>query len=381
MCRIGWVGGRVGNQLENQRVEGKFAMSGSCCFRILYVALIAAVLVGLVPGELATGHIFPVDQATYIQGPEYPELLDERADPVTWCWGTYSDIVGDLSCKDIPSVITAEDNGLVRRAAELGYANQLLDMDPSGKQGTNILLLGIDTRTRGRGRSDCIMVLRVEPEVGILTLSIPRDVKVPMNPALPHGYQDKIAHMYVYGGVERTRVSIENLLGIRVDNHVVVRNLSDFNRLISLIRGVDVDKHLEGDLALKWVRNRGFARGDLERSMRAQVFVRAAIEKSWRLTDGGDSRLTGILAKAALLFVETDLRSSDVVELVGQLGAEGFSPSTQIFTGHVDGRPTRFYSPALDANLAFVEPDRAQLKHLQKLFSGQVQEDTVVCGK
>jgi anionic cell wall polymer biosynthesis LytR-Cps2A-Psr (LCP) family protein len=225
------------------------------------------------------------------------------------------------------------------------------------------------------------MVLRVEPEVGVLTLSIPRDVKVPMNPALPYGYQDKIAHMYVYGGVERTKASIENLLGIRVDNHVVVKNLSDFNRLISLIRGVDVDKHLEGDLALKWVRNRGFAKGDLERSMRAQLFVKAAIEKCWRLTDGGDSRLTGILTKTALLFVETDLTSSDVMGLVGELSGEGFTPSRQIFTGHVDGRPTRFYSPALDANLAFIEPDGAQLKHFQKLFSTQVQEKKVVCGE
>jgi anionic cell wall polymer biosynthesis LytR-Cps2A-Psr (LCP) family protein len=345
------------------------------------VALLTAFLVSIVPGELATGYIFPAGQASCVPGPEYPELQDNMPDPVTWCWDTYSDIIGDLSCKDIPAVITTEDNGLVHRAAELGYANQLLDMDPSGNQGTNILLLGIDTRTRGRGRSDCIMVLRVEPEVGILTLSIPRDVKVPMNPALPNGYQDKIAHMYVYGGTERTKVSIENLLGIRVDNHVVVRNLSDFNRLISLIRGVDIDKHLEGDLALKWVRNRGFARGDLERSMRAQLFVKAAIEKCWRLTDGGDSRLTGILVKTALLFVETDLTSSDVMELVGQLSAKGFTPSGRVFTGHLDGRPSRFYSPALDANLAFIEPDRSQLKHFQRLFSGEVQGDRVAYGE
>jgi anionic cell wall polymer biosynthesis LytR-Cps2A-Psr (LCP) family protein len=247
-------------------------------------------------------------------------------------------------------------------------------MEPAGGRGTNILLLGIDTRRSGRGRSDCIMVLRVEPGVGVLTLSIPRDMKVPMNPANPFGYQDKIAHMYVYGGVERTKSSVEKLLDIPIHSYVVVRNLSDFNRLVSLIRGVDIDKHLEGQLALKWIRNRGFERGDLERSMRAQVFVKAAIQKSWRLTDGGDSRLAGILAKAALLFVETDMDVSRILQLAENLKDAGFEPSTQVYTGHVDGCPTVSYSPVLDADLAFIQPDPQQLAHFSRLFTGQVEE-------
>ena len=362
---MGWGSG----QSKSEWVRGKSCMSKSFCIRLLYVLFVSTILLSVVPERLATGYLYPPRRT-----PAPLELWDVPTEenlprPGSWCSSTYSDIAADLTRERGAVVELLEDNGIAHRAAELGYSNQLLSLKPGGGGGTNILLLGIDTRKGGRGRSDCIMVLRVEPGVGVFTLSIPRDVKVPMNPSNTFGYQDKITHMYVYGGVDRTRLSVERLLNIRIHNYIIVKNLSDFNRLVSLIRGVDVDKHLEGDLALKWIRNRGFARGDLERSMRAQVFVKAAIEKSWRLTDGGDGRLTGILAKAALLFVETDLTVARILELARLLRESGFEPSTQVCTGHLDGRPTRGYSPALDADLAYIEADRKQIEHFSRLFA------------
>ncbi|MFQ5906243.1 MAG: LCP family protein, partial [bacterium] len=280
------------------------------------ILLLSLTVLGASPGRLATGCLFvpncvpeplgcrrvtgaPVDSYSPLTSSIRPE---SNFRPV------YSDIRGDLKCGrgNVPYVY--RDNGIRRHARELGYTNRLLGLGCGGERGTNILLLGIDRRgKRGRGRSDTIILLRIVPDLGVLTLSIPRDIKVPTRPGRRSGYQDKIAHMYLYGGVERTRAAVESLLRVKIDHYLVVESLAHFKALLSLIRGVDIDKHLEGRLGLKWIRNRTFARGDFERVMRTQVFVKAAIAKAWSLTDGGDERLANILARTSLLFVSTDL--------------------------------------------------------------------------
>jgi len=335
--------------------------------KISCTLVLSLIVLGISPGRLATGYLFAPDRC--------PEPAPISVDPGTYSafsikpesnfWRIYSDIRGDLKCGHNNVMYIYKDNGIRRRARELGYKNQLLGLDHGGEKGTNILLLGIDRRgKRGRGRSDTILLIRVVPQMGILTLSIPRDTKVPMR-----RYQDKIAHMYLYGGVERTRTAVENLLGVKIDHYLVVESLSHFKTLLSLIRGVDIDKHLEGRIGLKWIRNRTFARGDFERVMRTQIFIKATIAKAWSLTDGGDERLANVLARTGLLFVNTDLSVSEILELVEELRKGKFDPLTQVHTGHLGGRTTFSYSPIFGTGLSFIEPSRNELKHLSKLFT------------
>jgi len=362
--------------LRSELLKKEFSVS--YFLKIVLLAPLSLPLLVAMPGRLGTGYVFSPDYKSQsaVDGqearsdPHSPVASAIR--PTSRFWEINSDIVGDLEHGPENTQGTSTDNGMRRAAGELGYADQLAELECGGEDGTNILLLGIDRRRgRGRGRSDMIVLLRVVPELGVLTLSIPRDVKVPLRPGRPFGYQDKIAHMYVYGGVERTRKSVENLLGIKIDHYVVVENFSNFKRLLSLIRGVDIDKHLEGQIGLKWVRNRGFGRGDIERAMRFQVFVKAAIDKAWNLTDGGNQRLVNILTRASLLFVNTDLSLSDILALVEKLRAADFDPSTQIHMGHLRGRVTSSDSPALGLSYSLLQTDRKQLKHLSKLFTNR----------
>jgi hypothetical protein len=352
------------------------------------VALLCLVCVCAIPRPVGTGSVtFAASSQGTIASLE-PREDDSPLDPspsikaVTQFWELRSDIMGDLQSGKPSTPSDPDDNGVRKSAEELGYVNQLSKLQSGGKNGTNILLLGVDRRgERGRGRSDVIMLARITPGTGILTLSIPRDVKVPMKPGCAFGYEDKITHMYAYGGVERTMSSVENLLGIKIDHYMVVEDFSSFKRLLSLMRGVDVDKHLEGQLGLKWVRNRSFGKGDFERSMRAQLFLKAAITRAWTLTDAGDDRLVSVLYKPCLLLVKTDLTTAEILKLVDALKDSGFDPSKDIYTGHLSGRTDLSYSPVFDAKLSFIEADRRELKHLSGIFTNAKGEDRNVCAE
>lgn len=67
-------------------------------------------------------------------------------------------------------------------------------------------------------------------------LSIPRDTRV----RIPgHGW-DKINHAYAFGGHKLTQQTTEELLGIQVNNYVMV-DFSGFESLVDAIGGIDID--------------------------------------------------------------------------------------------------------------------------------------------
>jgi anionic cell wall polymer biosynthesis LytR-Cps2A-Psr (LCP) family protein len=76
---------------------------------------------------------------------------------------------------------------------------------------TNVLVVGVDNAFGHR--SDTIMVLHTDPSNrGISLVSIPRDTLV----VLPDRGLDKINHAYAYGGIELTRKTVENFLGVEI---------------------------------------------------------------------------------------------------------------------------------------------------------------------
>jgi LCP family protein required for cell wall assembly len=167
-----------------------------------------------------------------------------------------------------------------------------------------ILILGSDKRAGPEfeegeyGRSDTTMLLRFDPEKGLISvLSIPRDLKV----EIPEFGTEKFNAAYSYGGPKLTLKVVKELTGLHV-NHVVNVDFLGFVRAVDAIGCVyvDVDRRyyhsnegvpaaeqyseidiqpgyqkLCGKKALQYVRYR-HTDTDLVRSARQQSFISQA---------------------------------------------------------------------------------------------------------
>ncbi len=156
---------------------------------------------------------------------------------------------------------------------------------------TNILVMGLDQGDMIH-RSDSIMVLHIDPaknEVNVV--SIPRDTIV----SIPGRGLDKVNHAYAFGGVELSRSTIENFLGVKIPYYLTV-DTDALAKLIDDIGGVTIDvekrlyyidhsqnlfidlqpgvQKLDGRNAVAYLRYR-HDDGDLSRILRQQKFIQA----------------------------------------------------------------------------------------------------------
>lgn len=170
---------------------------------------------------------------------------------------------------------TAIDNGeIVAEEEEL--------IDPM-----NILILGLDVAKGIKGRTDTIMLLNFRPDRDeVYLMSIPRDTRVKIK-----GSNDKINAAYAYGGAELARKTIEDVLDVKIDHHIVL-NYEAFVTLIDLVGGIEVEvpvrmyvpdeninlqpglQKLDGAGALAYARFRGTTEGDLGRAKRQQEILK-----------------------------------------------------------------------------------------------------------
>ena len=195
----------------------------------------------------------------------------------------------------------------------------------------NIVVLGVDERPEDDdpGRSDTLFVVMLDTNNKSLgLLSIPRDTRVHIP---KYGY-DKINHAYPLGGRQLTERTVEEFLGIRINNYVMV-NFKGFKGLVDAIDGVDIDvekdmyykdtwdgftvdlkkgrQHLNGETAIQYVRYRD-EEGDLGRVRRQQHFIMAVYEKI-----ASEDLLKHIpgLAKQLSSMVKTDMDISDMITM------------------------------------------------------------------
>lgn len=164
-------------------------------------------------------------------------------------------------------------------------------------------------------RTDVIFVVRFNSETNhVNVVSIPRDTRVEWTVAQQEAMQrekgysrkiSKINEMTAYVGIENIRdytvAQIEALLGIKIDNYVIV-TLDAFRKVVDAIGGVYVDvprdmyyrdsvqglyidlkkgpQLLDGEKAEMLVRYRkGYAQGDVGRIETQQIFLEAFAEK------------------------------------------------------------------------------------------------------
>jgi len=197
------------------------------------------------------------------------------------------------------------------------------------RNGTTLLLFGVDSKAGEPARSDTIMLMRFNPKTHTINqLSIPRDTRV----TLPNGTVDKINTAMFWGGPAMAVQVVKQFLGVDV-NHVLVVDFKGFPRLVNAVGGVDLKvpttistiagasgrtvvfeegmHHFDGKYAMLYVRIR-YADDDFHRATRQQQFVQALQKK---LAQPSNITKLPEIGKKFMSGVATDLTTNQIIEL------------------------------------------------------------------
>lgn len=219
------------------------------------------------------------------------------------------DINGDLPVLDADDVvwddIEALDDGLI-----------------------NILLVGQDSRTGARERSDTMVVASINPETGKISLiSFMRDLYVQM----PEGYMDnRLNSAYANGGFPFLYEALQKNFGIACKGGFEV-NFDGFKGVIDTLGGVDIKltaaeakyigngcvegmNHLDGEKALTYSRIR-YIDSDFYRTQRQRTVLMALFDK----IKGSDMNTLLDLANTLLPMMKTDMSNTQIVSLLMKL--------------------------------------------------------------
>lgn len=174
---------------------------------------------------------------------------------------------------------------------------------PFGLRRQNILFLGVDASGNPNDlwsgtRTDTIILVNIDPRTkSVNALSIPRDSKV----YLPgDNGVNKINAAHAIGGIDMTKRTIEDTLGVHIDKYIMVHD-SAVKEIVDAMDGLDVyvekpmhyndyagnlhinfDKgnhHLSGQKAVEYLRFRHDALGDIGRTQRQQWLLRSLLTK------------------------------------------------------------------------------------------------------
>ena len=196
----------------------------------------------------------------------------------------------------------------------------------------NVLLVGLDEiQEKQRGRSDSMMVVSLDARHKKVKLtSLMRDLWVPIP---KHGYS-KLNSAYAYGGIKLLVEVINSVLGLKIDRYIVV-DFKKFEEVIDKFGGIDMDltpeevrfinshsskgyltgsgkKHLNGDQALQYARDRDDPSADFKRTQRQRILISAIMEKF------KSSNLVDLMsfAQNAIESVKTNFSPAEVLSLV-----------------------------------------------------------------
>ena len=174
---------------------------------------------------------------------------------------------------------------------------------PFGLRRQNILFLGVDASENPNDpwtgtRTDTIILVNIDPKTkSANALSIPRDSKVylPSNNGI-----NKINAAHAIGGIEMTKRTIEDTLGVHIDRYIILHD-NAVKEIVDALDGLDVyiekpmhyndysgklhinfnkgDHHLTGQEAVEYLRFRHDALGDIGRTQRQQWLLRSLLAK------------------------------------------------------------------------------------------------------
>jgi len=219
------------------------------------------------------------------------------------------------------------------------------------------------------GRMDAIMLLVVpRRDKAALLMSIPRDSLV----KFPGGGRRRINSASAIGGMDLARQVVSELVGLDVHRHVSV-NFAGFTEIVDAVGGVDItvdhrmkytDRaggysidlepgayHMDGEMALNYVRYRYDALGDISRTARQQQFFRALLDElaSWRAI-----RSIREIVKIAQDNTNTDLSAREMAAVGWRLRKFDSSALQSVtLPGHFKGA---YWEPNYEDIHALIEP-------------------------
>lgn len=233
----------------------------------------------------------------------------------------------------------------------------------------NILVVGSDQRGEERARSDVLMVVSLPKHRPSPTtiLTIPRDTRVDV----PGFGMQKITHAYalgdrkegsVLGNIDLTQKTVENFLGIRQQGTVEV-TFDSFVEIVDMMGGVDISSgHINGEQALKIVRDRFREGGDFARTEDQREVLLALVSKI------KSPDMASLVYDYFSTHPESRLQFSRTQ--IGLFGAFWFlSRGGKISLGEVSeqvvpGHGASLYTPEYNKELYYWVPDEAALKIL-----------------
>lgn len=223
----------------------------------------------------------------------------------------------------------------------------------------NILLIGQDTRTGVRARSDSMILVTFNKDKNTITLtSFMRDLYV----SIPGYKNSRINAAYSYGGMRLLDDTLYENFGIHIDGNVEV-DFSQFTEIIDLLGGVEMEltskeaayinenvlpatakeglSLLNGTQALWHARNRRDWDGDFSRTNRQRELLSALIDKY------KNSKVTTMLSllNEIMPMVTTDMTKDEIVSYATELFP--MLASAELVTQHipVDGG---YYDAVID---------------------------------
>ena len=246
----------------------------------------------------------------------------------------------------------------------------------------NIVVMGVDERDGDTGRSDTIFVVMMDPKSNnVSLLSIPRDTMV----KIPGRGWDKINHAFAFGGHKLTEQTVEEFLGIQINNYVVI-DFRGFKDLVDAIGGIDIDvekdmyyedpydnlvidlqkgrQHLDGKTAIQYVRYRD-EEGDIGRIKRQQHFMAAIYEK---VTSSQIITKMPGLVKELLSMVKTDMPLTDMAKVARAMNTT-MKEQKGLNMAMVPGEPVYI------DEISYWVPDMTDLRQLMVDMQGATMSD------
>jgi LCP family protein required for cell wall assembly len=260
------------------------------------------------------------------------------------------------------ALVSSEANGNVASAKQ----------DDSSKP-INILLMASDARPGEEidigVRPDALAVLHLDPADGSCRLlSIPRDTRVDV----PGTGLTKINHALMVGGVDLQRQTVENFLGIELDNYALI-DMEGAAQLIDALGGVTVtipetftwgpytfeagEVTLNGADAVVYSRFRGGPDGDFGRQQRQQDVVKGVLQQIESLDA---STVATALWTSLSDHFRTDLSVQELIDIATTY--RGTCTSESIETDTLNGTTATFTDPILGVDLSYVIVDPQEVE-------------------
>lgn len=223
-----------------------------------------------------------------------------------------------------------------------------LDVAFSGRPQIYVLLLGLD-HVPEKGvedpphRSDAVLVAATDFNTKqVRILSIPRDGWVEHYQNGVEQGKDKLAHTFALGGIDRTKETVEHLLGVPTDFYVTIK-FEGLAKVIDALGGLDVDveknmnyddrggdlhihfkkglQHLSGEQVVQYARFRHDAMSDIARMGRQQKVMQLLLTE---LMKPENLPRLGQIARILMECVDTNLSLDQLLALAQH--AKEFKP-------------------------------------------------------